>query len=1704
MNEKIITKVLAGILAFILVFANIMTLGICAKEVYAASDDLEDQNTFVNNSISFDAYFEEEGEEIHSKEIDLAQNNDKLYVQISVSDGYLKNGSISLKDANFKLIEPKKKSEVIQDINLEENIVYLNRIDKGESVTLELPIEINTDSAFDVESLDATSKIVLEGTFVNVKDSIINTRAKENEIYKEIEVHAKFTAQATAKLEEEITKYIKFEKNDKKGVILQTSIKSSLEENILPVKQTELTVEIPKINNIDPTNIVVSSKTTEATNGERSKVLTEKDYEISDGEIIITIENTKKEDGKVAWVKDAIDEIIITYIYEEDAVVDSETINLNTYGLITVYDAEMNSVGVGLQREEELTNNIGDIVSFDIDVNENKISKGYMLVPGADNTIYVEKISANVGNAELVDSLEIENNVKYLDENENKYESKPLYTYINISEENFNGILGEEGYIKLLNKDGEEIARLSNTILEYKFDEETTYIKVETSKPIKEGILELELGREIKSAEYDEEQTKMFTAIETEIKTAVNSEEEILNKDVSKRVKLEEPTMVAVASINKDSLSTLETNEKVEIRVVLETNSNENILYKNPKVTLELPKYITSLSEAKVGILYDEELKLGETKSYKNDNGNIVVEIPIEGEQTAFNTSSVSNGATVVMFANMEVDSLTPAVKDTINVNIENEEETVKKTVGIEYAAEKGIITRTIISNYSEENQTKEAMERNATITISADTEMRNPNIKIDVVNSTGKDIANVKILGRLPFAGNKKIISEENFGSTFTAELSDKIIGNDEVDIYYSENGEAESDLDNEENEWSKEISDFSNIKSYLIVFKNEIIELGYTNSFEYGLNLPEDLEGGQSTYTNFVVYYNEVEKVENGSSSVNIISEDLRKTEAPSIGIETKIDTSIQPVVEEINPTAYTSDELGIEVKMTSDGKEIKEGTSVKEGQYIDYEVIFTNKTPDKVLAFDAVVSKENATFYGYTEYKGEGTLYDEPVHVYDEIYAETITENIVIGVGTTKSFKYTMVADAYSIGNNLVNTISIKKGDTKVFDDTTTTNPIIAGKLKLTITRNGTEDNSAYSVSSFPLMITAKNISDDELSNIKIELELPDLLSYKFIAMYAEMSEYDRVVANGNKIKYTINKIEPRGEAVIYVSTETGKLGIIESSRDISVRATASTGGTDYSSNTYTRAIEQIETKLEAKMSGSVFDEYVSNGDEIIYTIDVENIGLVKEVGLKIQDEFPSALEVQDYTIIYCDGTEETIDTRYNNIIKETEIDPQKIVTMKVRTIVNTRLAKTNVIDNNATVSGFVVDDVKTNTVSYKIRDFGAAPEEPTYGLSPTPTVTPTKNPDVTDNPDYSPRPTTNVTNKPTSAGGTGTSQKFSISGIIWSDDNSNGRRDTTESGIADVTVMLMNNEKSEFVKDSNGNEISTKTNASGQYEFKELESGEYVVVFMYDSGIYKVTTYQANGINTTQNSDAIDGTIKTNGVDTKVALTDIITVGQASRTNIDLGLITAKVFDLKLDKIVNTVVIQNAQGTKTNTFKNNKMAKVEIPAKYIVGSNITIEYKIRITNEGDVAGKVGKIVDYMPNNLEFSSDINPEWYKGTDGYLYTEELKNTTIQPGETKEVSLVLTKIVRAEESEISNNSAEISENYNSLGLKDIDSTPGNKDSKEDDFSEASLIITIKTGAVTYTFIALMVGLVMAIVVANIYLIKRKTDRELTI
>ncbi|HCZ8237044.1 TPA: carboxypeptidase regulatory-like domain-containing protein, partial [Staphylococcus aureus] len=87
------------------------------------------------------------------------------------------------------------------------------------------------------------------------------------------------------------------------------------------------------------------------------------------------------------------------------------------------------------------------------------------------------------------------------------------------------------------------------------------------------------------------------------------------------------------------------------------------------------------------------------------------------------------------------------------------------------------------------------------------------------------------------------------------------------------------------------------------------------------------------------------------------------------------------------------------------------------------------------------------------------------------------------------------------------------------------------------------------------------------------------------------------------------------------------------------------------------------------------------------------------------------------------------------------------------------------------------------------------------------------------------------------------------KYSLGDYVWYDSNKDGKQDSTEKGIKDVKVTLLN-EKGEVIG-------TTKTDENGKYHFDNLDSGKYKVIFEKPAGLTQT------GTNTTEDDKDADG-------------------------------------------------------------------------------------------------------------------------------------------------------------------------------------------------------------------------------------------------
>ncbi len=425
-----------------------------------------------------------------------------------------------------------------------------------------------------------------------------------------------------------------------------------------------------------------------AIKGENGKVFKQdEDYICEDGKVILTIENNEE---TLSWVKDSIDEIILTCIYEENAVVEKTNLALNAKSEITYLAKEQKTANAETKIELELAEKIGDIVTLEFTSNVDNLYKGYMSTANGKNTEFITGTSINIGYSELIDKVTFKEETSYIDAKGNVFPSNALYRHTKIAEENLVQILGEDGYINVFDGNGNQITTFNKENLEFTYEGEATNLVFETSKPVKEGILNLESRREIKPLEYSKQQIEDFVNYRLNLVTNISKDNAVIIRGtVVKDITLQNVTSNAELTISKPNISTVVENKGVELRTVLKTTDSSNALYKNPRIEIVLPSYVTDINIESAKLLYEKELKIESAKIYKNENKNLVIDVALNGEQTTYNEAAITEGATIIMNANITANKLTPTRTENIKLNVTNDatEEKIETNAEMRFVA---------------------------------------------------------------------------------------------------------------------------------------------------------------------------------------------------------------------------------------------------------------------------------------------------------------------------------------------------------------------------------------------------------------------------------------------------------------------------------------------------------------------------------------------------------------------------------------------------------------------------------------------------------------------------------------------------------------------------------------------------------------------------------------------------------------------------------------------------------------------------------------------------------------------------------------------------------------------------------------------------------------------------------------------------------
>ena len=1554
-----------------------------------------------------------------------------------LNTGYIKEATLTVENNNY-IVENTENQYVNK---IENNVITLNQVNAGEEASIKLPIAFNKIDKVNPSLFDQESKITLNAIYVNEV-------GKEKKIQKSYNLRVKWVKDdATATINQKLVRYLNYDTNK---TMLSFEVTAGVTDNSIPATSEQIGIKVPTINNQLPKNVIVTGD--EQTNTYENGILT------------INTENKVDEDGKIIW--DSQRTFMVTYIYETDPVLGTLTQIAGTkITTISGNEISANSENNDFAVESE----VGSIVEFK-EEGTDSLSKGYLIsnLNKTENkleTTYSENYIINVGLSSSIDKINLnEEDSQFINEEgktilsaTDKIENKK----ITINKDELVKVLGDEGRITVIGADGNEIGKLTSETTELDLAN-TTKISFETSKPKSEGNITVKVDKAIVGdLGLDKDTINSISTLKTKI--AINgtfSNTVISTKEIEKDITLTNPTSKVGISLSKDTLSTVEENKNVVINIVLKTNSIDDALFENPTFHITLPEEVVATKVTEAQVLYDNELQAGTINGTAN-----TIDLTVNGKQTDYASSTITDGALIRLNTNLTLDNT--AVSDTKSIAVDftnaSTGETGESSHKVKIVAPSDFVTTNTVTVG---DKTETAVEGdNKTISVKENDKEQNVEVSQTIVNNLGTDANGVTILGVLPSAGNKTVDGEDlqsTTGTELTSEVN--VEGQDDAKVYYSTNNNESVDSSN----WTENYT--SDAKSYKVT-TSSAVPAKKAMRVRYSAKLPANLGYDQSTSETYGVYYN------NESDS----------------GLQTNLVTAKSVMLKTANKPNVT---MKISPVDTNEGYAISENGTVKAGEYITYNVKVTNSGSQNITNAKVKLTLPTNTISDETkkELEKQGITINDNGRLTDlkfvemiapgensdfyEYYLQQDTEKTVtidsLAAGETKviSFDTQVIKDYEKNTETVINpkfTLNYDNGTEQTYNYS---NKLEDANLsgKLSINSNGKTFVNG-DVINFQVNVESETV--EKQNNVELKVKVPEGMEYvqtESTYQYQNIYDIDNMKKNVSyddstrTITCKLDDLAMKDKDLIIFSMKVAT----SENKDFKIKGTITSDKEKAGYSTNTAEIKVLksgstpeESGFSIKQSTNLQNNTCYDTDEFKIYVDIQNNSGDSQY-VKYESIIPSGLYVKNYTITL-EG-KQISQASASDLVNATMTMPANSTARVVIEVKPSEVLKGTTSQINIKSELELIDkNITTETSNLTIYIKGTG-----------------------DN-------TANVIDNNNTKQQDGT---FIIGGKIFNDANNNGKEDAGENPVSGVKVRLIDSQTRETVKNSQGNSCETTSSEDGTYSFDRLNTGNYIVVAEYDTSKYTVGIYKVEGATEDEDNDFIAQTIDGQAV----AATNIITPTK-NEYNIDLALVNMDTFDLRLNKIVSKVTVVNSKNKNGNKVYNynNHNAKVELSAKNLDSNNVLIEYKIQVINEGNVPGYASSIMDKIPEGLTFNSELNTTWYM-KDKNAYNQTLANTLINPGETKEVTLILTKKITNDNMGSFNNVAEIEKSYNEYSIQDIDSKAGNMQDGEDDQSNALVTILIGTGRTIMKVSIITIAILGSIGLA-VYIIKKRIIKE---
>lgn len=1525
------------------------------------------------------------------------RDNNKLSLIVNVKEEGYFNGKITIDNSNFVIKDTKN-----QYVNkIEGNEITLNQINAGTSANIDLDIEPIKRDIYDIGLLNSVTKVNLNGIYKNKTNKDINIKATR-EVKLEIPEN-NTNENVESRIEILSNKILKVNNEDKR--VVQLSLSLGLKDNNYPIKNIDTELTLPKTKGAFPSV--------------RGKVnfnnMTNYNMKHTNENVNMNLTNLPNENNLILWRKTGNDNIVVSLIYDKDEKLDNLKIMMKE--TVTLQNGKKLVVNTESSPLKEIE---GDaLIQLDTENKENSIYKGklYANVPRQFETKTIVKV--NLPKAE--ENIQINEEASMYLINGKEQNANANYVQTIISKEQFDKILGAEGKITV--KNGKEVIATidattaadkdNNLIINYLPEKNIETITIETTTPIETGNLEFKHIKEIKN------QSANIVKEATEINTKINLKYNSSVTENTSKIKLEESKSDVVFTTNANNLSTVVENN-VEMKVLLKTNNEMNNLFENPVIEFELPQEVENIPVAKAKLVYEDELKIKETKVV----GNKII-VTLDGKQTTYKEAGIE-GALIIVNAKLKLNKNAATNNGQIKMSVKNGSEVLQKSSDVRIIAPKDMTLVHSIKGLGVETTGEESSK-----TVTLPRGERNSKVvetSIEIINNNESTMNNVKIAGTFATNNNTnnvniKIVEGFNVSAIKGAK------------VYYTENEKATEDIQNAQNGWKENITDSSKVRKFLVTIPEMVTQAKHV--LTYKMEIPGLLEYNQKAYQNVAVNY----------------TNSLAGEEKTLKGTEIVLDTGVGAKAE-------------IKLKAKIGSNEIQNMEHVKNGEVIRVQMEIANigsedlhnvKTVGMVpegttLVRPRGINSENPE--DWYEYNIENYYEELP----DRKYEKNVNE---IKVGKVVTLEYEVrVNNNVQPGTNIKIESGIKYGDVMK-----KSNEIQLATEQASIrvsVKKGTDRNIEI-YDKIRYLVVVENTSNKTQENLKVKINYPESLEPELVTLITSTKNEET-----GKMENETKRLEAKNDIVIG-DLKPGQLKVVKldnlidiNSKDIiKFSATVSSNAETVRSNEIQDRVKKLDFNIE--MISNTESQYIKSGDKVDYAIKVKNNGNINIDDLIVKDIIPKSLSVVSVSV---DGeTKENLAGR-NNLEIPLSINGNEEKNIVISTVVNYSASRTTAetITNVAELN-YKGDKIATTQEITHIIEADKDGTEEGDG-SETDNVNPGEDTDVAKGENM-------------------------ITGMAWLDENANGIKDNEEKTLNNIEVSLYNPNTKNMIKDKEGNILKVTTNEHGVYVLDSIQKGNYIVIFNYDKAKYGLTKYKVEGTTEKDNSNALMNELIIGESKQEVPSTDIIKITDSNISDVNIGLIELKNFDLKLDKFVSKILVQNSAGTIVKEYNDETLAKVELKAKQVKGSNIIVEYTIKVTNIGEVEAYARKIVDYMPNTLKFSSELNKDWYQSGDN-LYNISIANEIIKPGESKDLKLTLTKALN-DDTELGriNNTAKIEECYSNYNINE---------NSENNKGLADIIIGVSTGGIVWT--TTIISLITALGVVVFIIIKKKNKKEI--